>query len=64
MELKINKKYHIKSVEFTFEGKEVCRIQVFSDGAIYINKSMRVNVMEQNIKKMENDNGYQRIYLN
>ena len=63
MNLKISQKTYVKTVEFTFEGKTVCRIQVFSDGALYINQSMRVNVRESNIEKIENDNNYHRIYL-
>ena len=63
MKQKISKKSLFKCITFTFEGKEVCAIQVFSDGAIYINKSPRVNIMESNIKSIQNDNGYHRIYL-
>ena len=63
MDLKISQKTHAKTVEFTFEGKTVCRLLFFSDGAVYVNQSERVNVMEGNIRKIENDNGYHRIYL-
>ncbi len=63
MKLHISEKTEVNAIEFTYAGKVVCSIQIFSDGALYVDKALRVNIREDVIKSMKIENHYQRIYF-